>query len=109
GIHRLLDPQRAVLVERRDAFAGRDEARVALRRRRLHELDDRLLRRTVVPGGQGIGLRVRVNASEQPEKRDPVERRLHLRSLPQTGAGGPQGPPAWSSTSVTGSGASAPS
>ena len=55
-VHRMLDPQRAVLVEGGDALGRRHELRAALRRRRLHELDDRLLRRAVVPRGQRIGL-----------------------------------------------------
>ena len=31
GIHRMLDPQRAVLIERGDSFLGRDKLRAALR------------------------------------------------------------------------------
>ena len=55
-VHRVRDPQRAVLVEGGDALGGRHELRAALRGGRLHELDNRLLGRAVVPRRQRIGL-----------------------------------------------------
>ena len=54
-IHRLLGPERAVVVEDRDALGGRDEVGRALLRHLLDEVDDRLLRRAVVPGRELIG------------------------------------------------------
>ena len=42
-VHRMLDPQRAVLVEGGDALGRRHEVRAALRDGRLHELDHGLL------------------------------------------------------------------
>ena len=55
-VHRMLDPQRAVIVEHRDAFGLRHEVGRTFLAHLLDELDDRSLRRGVVPGGQGIGL-----------------------------------------------------
>src|ERR1700760_863245 len=54
----LLAPQRAVIVESRDALRREHEVRAALRRHPRDEIDDGFLDRTVVPGGQGIGLSV---------------------------------------------------
>ena len=48
-VHRLLCPERAVVVERRDALGRRYVIRARLVRRRLHKLDDRFLRRTIIP------------------------------------------------------------
>ena len=53
-IHRLLDPQRAVIVEGRDALLGRNEIRPALRRDARDKIEDRSLRRALVPGRQRI-------------------------------------------------------
>jgi hypothetical protein len=50
----MLDPEGAVLIEGRDAIFDRDEAAAAAIGRRLHELQDRALRRPVVPGREGI-------------------------------------------------------
>ena len=58
-IDRLLGPERAVVVEGRDALLDRDEIRPALLGHALDERDDRLLRRALVPGRQRIGLRER--------------------------------------------------
>ena len=54
-IHRLLGPQRAVVVEHRDARCGRYEVLPTLRGDALYEINDRLPGLAVVPGGQGIG------------------------------------------------------
>jgi hypothetical protein len=74
-IDRLLGPQRAVVVEGRDALLDRHEFRPALRGHALDEPDDRLLRRAVVPGRQRIGrLRLRASAltaPDQEERREP--------------------------------------
>src|SRR5213594_515517 len=74
-VHRMLDPQRAVLVERGDALGRRHEPRAALRRRALHELDDRLLGRPVVPRRERIGLRANRRAHEPQRADDQDERR----------------------------------
>ena len=58
-VHRLLDPERAVIVEGRDALVERNEVRPALRRDARDEVEDRSLGRTVVPGRQRIALRLR--------------------------------------------------
>ena len=70
-VHRMLDPQRAVLVEGGDARLRRHELRARLVGGRLHELDDRLLRGAVVPRGQriGLGVRLRAHASRQQERK----------------------------------------
>jgi len=51
-IHRLLDPQRAVIVESRDTLIFGHEIRPAGDSR--HEVGDRTLRRTVIPGWQPV-------------------------------------------------------
>jgi hypothetical protein len=56
-ISRLLAPQRAVVIEGRDALGGRHEIRAALRGDADDEVDDRFLRRAIVPGGQRVCLR----------------------------------------------------
>ena len=58
-VHRLLDPQRAVVVEGRDALIRRHEVGPALRRDARDEIGDRRLGRAVVPGRQRVGLRLR--------------------------------------------------
>ena len=58
-IHRLLDPERAVIVEGRDALLDRHEVRPALRRDACDEIEDRSLGRALVPGRQRIALRLR--------------------------------------------------
>ncbi len=55
-VDRLLGPQRAVVVEDGDALLGQDVVGAFLGGDALHEIQDRLLGRGVVPGGQGIGL-----------------------------------------------------
>ena len=68
-IHRMLDPERAVLVESGDALLGRHEFRASLIRGGLHEVDDRLLGGPVVPRGQRVtrccGLRLRGRGQER--------------------------------------------
>ena len=58
-VHRLLGPQRAVVVEGGDALGGRHEIRPALPRNAGDEIDDRLLGGAVVPRRQRVGLRLR--------------------------------------------------
>ncbi len=53
--HRLLAPERAVVVERGDAFRHRHEVRRALLRDLRDELDDGLLRLAVVPRRKRVG------------------------------------------------------
>ena len=55
-VDRVLDPERAVLVEGGDALGRRHELRARRGRGRLDEVDDRLLGGAVVPGGQRVGL-----------------------------------------------------
>ena len=47
--HRLLRPERAVVVERGNPFRRRDKVRPALTRDPADEVDERFLRRAVVP------------------------------------------------------------
>ena len=54
GIHRMLDPQRAVLIKRGNALLGRHELRAALGRSRLDEFYDGLFGRSVVPRSQRV-------------------------------------------------------
>ena len=83
GVHRLLDPGGAVLVERGDACLGRHEFRVRLVGGHLHELEDRLLGRPVVPRRQGVDLRVGIEAGEQQRAQQKEPRgRFHRRRLP---------------------------
>ena len=57
-IHRMLDPQRAVLIKRGNALLGRHELRAALSCSRLDEFYDGLFGRAVVPRSQRVcGLR----------------------------------------------------
>jgi hypothetical protein len=60
-VQRMRHPQRAVLIEGGDAILGRHEARAPLVGRGLNERDDRLLRRAVVPRGEGIVRRLSRN------------------------------------------------
>ena len=53
-IHRLLGPERAVVVEGGDALGERHEVRRAFRRDLRDEVDDGLLGRAVVPRGQRV-------------------------------------------------------
>src|SRR3984957_13641548 len=55
----MLDPQRAVLVESRDALGERYEVRACGVGGRMDEFDDRVLGGSRVPRGQGIAFRVR--------------------------------------------------
>ena len=58
-IDRMLDPQRPVLVEGRDALRWRHEVGARGVGGRVDEFDDRVLRRPGIPRGQGIAFRVR--------------------------------------------------
>ncbi len=58
-VHRLLDPERAVIVEGCDALIFGHEVRTALGGHARHKLCDRVFHRTIVPGWQWIGLRQR--------------------------------------------------
>ena len=57
-IHRLLAPERAVVVERGDALGRRHKVRRAFLRDLRDEVDDGLLRRAVVPRGQRVTRRL---------------------------------------------------
>ena len=72
-VHRLLGPERAVVVEGGDALGGRDEVRRALLRHLRDEVDDGLLGRAVVPGRQRVGGDGR---QSQPEESEGRERRF---------------------------------
>src|ERR1019366_520572 len=50
----LLDPGRTVLIESSDALLRLDKLGAALRRGFLHEGNNRLLSRSVIPGGQWV-------------------------------------------------------
>ena len=54
-IHRLLAPERAVVVERGDALGHRHEVRRAFLRHLFDEFDDGFLCRAVVPRRQRVG------------------------------------------------------
>ena len=54
-VHGLLAPQRAVVVESRDALGRRHEIRRALFRHPGDERDDGLFRGSIVPGRQRVG------------------------------------------------------
>lgn len=64
-VHRLLDPEGSVVVERRDALLGRDVVWAGRVGHRLDELDDALLGGPVVPGGQGVGLGAGVEGTQE--------------------------------------------
>src|SRR5205823_9765621 len=53
-IHRMLDPQRAVLIKRGNALLGRYELRAALSCSRLNEFDNGLLGRAIAPRSQRV-------------------------------------------------------
>jgi len=53
-VYRSLRPQRPVVVEHRDSFSGIDERGACHIGHGFHELDNRLLRRAIVPGCQRI-------------------------------------------------------
>jgi hypothetical protein len=57
GVERVLDPERAVVVEGGDAVGGRHIVGAAFGGHRLDERDDRLPGRPVIPRGQRVGLR----------------------------------------------------
>jgi len=64
-VDRMLDPQRAVLIEGRDTSFRRDEVRTRLVGRRAHEVHNALLCRAVVPRRQRICLRMGIDGGEE--------------------------------------------
>ena len=75
-IHRLLGPQRAVVVEGGDAFGGRHEVRARLPGDFRDECDDGLLGLAVVPGGQrvlGMGNRRQQSQAYQDSSRNKMQ------------------------------------
>src|SRR6476660_7337740 len=54
-VHRVRDPGGAVLIEGGDTILRRYEARVRSVRGRTDKVQDRLLRRTVLPGRERVG------------------------------------------------------
>ena len=54
GIKRMLDPERAILIEGRDAILRGDVARAGPVGRRAHEIQYGLLGRPVIPGRQQL-------------------------------------------------------
>jgi hypothetical protein len=53
-LHRLLAPQRAIVVEGRDPFVRRHIVYAAFRRHARDEIDNRRFRRAIVPGFQHL-------------------------------------------------------
>ena len=82
-VHRLLGPQRAVVVEHGDALGGRHVAGRALLRHLGDEGDDRLPGRTVVPGRQRIGRRRgrRAACQQQADRREASEKQTSARHV----------------------------
>ena len=76
-VHRLLRPQRAVVVEGGDALGGGDEARPALLRHARDEVEDGLLRAALVPRGQGVG-RLRHRRRRREHEAEHRENPLHV-------------------------------
>ena len=77
-IHRLLAPERAVVVERGDALGDRDKVRRAFLRDLRDEVDDGLFGRAVVPRRQRITRRLgsggtRAKCQECHRKNNPVD------------------------------------
>jgi hypothetical protein len=66
-VHRLLGPQRAIVVEGGNALVGRYEIGAALGRDARDEIGDGLFHRAVIPGGEGIDWRLRISAAEPAE------------------------------------------
>ena len=78
GVHRVRDPQRAVLVEGGQAGFGRHELRAGLVGGGPHKFDNGLLRRPLVPGGQrvlGLGLG---RGGQDQGRQDPDEKRTAI-------------------------------
>jgi hypothetical protein len=83
-VERLLRPERAVVVEHRDALGRRDEARAALRRDGRDEREEALLGHTVVPGGERVGRGDDREADDaQREHADREDETLRLPESPQ--------------------------
>ena len=86
-VHRLLDPQRAVVVEGGDALVGRHEVRSALRGDAGDESRDRRFGRAVVPGRQRIGLCERgIGAQQSGQRGHHRERREQHTAAESTGS-----------------------
>ena len=78
GVHRVLDPQRAVLVEGGDAILGRDILGIRLVSYRLDECQDGLLSGAVVPRWQwvlGVGEGLADECDQQ--QGEPVANEIH--------------------------------
>src|SRR5262249_32399218 len=76
-VHRLLDPQGAVVVERGEAVLGLDVIRSTLFGDARHIIEDRLLRRAVVPGRQRIFRRVTVRRDAERQHQSCAGNVLH--------------------------------
>src|SRR5262245_29524671 len=76
-VHRLLDPQGAVVVERGEAVLGLDVIRSTLFGDTRHIIEDRLLRRAVVPGRQRIFRRVTVRRDAERQHQNCAGKVLH--------------------------------
>src|SRR6516162_11939 len=79
-IHRMLDPGRSILVERRDPLLRRNEVRIRLVGRGLYEIQDCLLRRSVIPRRQKI---LRHGGNREQEKS--ADKRLRDKTLSHSG------------------------
>src|SRR5579863_1429686 len=53
-VHRLLDPQRPVIIEQRDAIRHAHIVRASFGCSALYEIGDRALGRTIIPRGKGV-------------------------------------------------------
>ena len=74
GVHRMLDPQRAVIVEHGDALRLRHEIGRAFLGHLLDEGDDGRLRGGVVPRWQRIGLGLRRGRTTQQSRPQGTQR-----------------------------------
>src|SRR5262249_23689554 len=81
-VNRVLDPQRAVLVERRDALLRRHEFRVGAIGRGLNEMQDRLLRCPVIPRWQRIVRRLDVGGYKAERQERSCPKTLHRLPFP---------------------------
>ena len=82
-VHGLLDPERAVIVEGRDALLDRYEEGPALRRDPGDEVEDRGLGRPLVPGREWIALRLSLRGGRAKQGR---EQRKHRQRREQDAA-----------------------
>ena len=88
-IHRLLGPQRAVIVEGGDALGHGHPVAAAGRRGARHEIDDRLLVRAVVPRRQRIALRPRRRRGQRDRRCDDTADERSTSALPLLAAAQP--------------------